>query len=133
MFTTRAALRGYPSGLSLLTALTWWSLLGCGGATDYRSKAPPVEGVVKWEKGPMVTELEGGSVEFEKEGAVAAKAALTGDGTFRLDKALSPGKYRVRLVPPAVSVRKGGELDPRFQSFDTSGLTFTATSQPDQV
>jgi hypothetical protein len=118
--------------VSFLTALTWCGILGCG-ATDYKAKAPPVEGVVKWEKGPMVTELEGGSVEFEKDGAVAAKAALTGDGTFRLDKALSPGTYRVRLVPPAIAARQGAELDKRYQSFDTSTLTFDAIAEPKQV
>src|SRR5262245_26255976 len=132
MFTMRALVRGHRPGLSLLTALTCCSILGCGGP-DYRAKAPPVEGVVTWEKGPMVTELEGGSVEFEKDGTVAASAALTGDGTFRLDKALPPGTYRVRVVPPASPPRKGAELHPRFQSFDTSGLTFAATSQPNQI
>src|SRR5262245_41590183 len=65
MFTTRAAFRRYRLGSGLLTALTWCGILGCG-APEYRSKPFPVEGVVKWEKGPMVTELEGGSVEFEK-------------------------------------------------------------------
>ena len=131
MFTTRS-LRGCRPVLSLLMALTWCGLLGCGGG-ETRAKALPLEGVVKWEKGPMITELEGGSVEFEKDGTVAATAALTGDGTFKLMNALPPGTYRVRVVPPAIPVRKGAEIDPRFQSFDTSGLKFTATPEPGQV
>ncbi len=132
MFTPCAAGQRYRLAWSLLATLTGCSLLGCG-ASDYKAKALPVEGVVKWEKGPMATELEGGSVEFEKEGAVAAKAGLTGDGSFMLDKPLAPGTYRVRVVPPAVPARKGAEVDPRFQSFDTSGLKFTATTEPSQV
>lgn len=132
MFTTPGALRGYKRGLRLLIAVTWCGILGCG-ARAYKYAAPPVEGVIKWEKGPMATELEGGVVEFEKDGIVAAKAGLTGDGTFRLDRALPPGKYRVRVVPPANPPRKGAEVDPRFQSFDTSGLEFTATSEAKHV
>jgi hypothetical protein len=132
IFRTRTAWRGYRLGWSLLTGLTWWSLLGCG-APEYKSKALPLEGFVQWEKGPTVTELEGGSLEFEKDGAVAATAALTGDGSFRLATALSPGKYRVRVVPPANPLRKGPELDPSVQRFETSGLEFTATSEPGQV
>jgi hypothetical protein len=118
--------------LGLLAAFTLYSLLGCEGPA-HKAKALPVEGVIKWEKGPMVTELEGGSLEFEKDGAVAATAAITGDGTFTLGKALSPGAYRVRVVPPANPTRKGAEVDPRFQSFDTSGLTFTPTAEANQV
>jgi hypothetical protein len=117
----------------VLAALACCCVLGCGGS-EYKAKALPVEGVFKWDKGPMITELEGGSVEFEKDGAVAATAALTGDGTFKLMNPLRPGTYRVRVVPSAVPVRKGAaDLDPRFQSFETSGLTFTAESQPGQV
>jgi len=106
--------------------------LGCG-ASEYKGKALPVEGTVKWEKGPVITELEGGSVEFEKDGTVAATAALTGDGSFKLMNPLPPGTYRVRVLPPAVAVRKAADLDPRFQSFDTSGLKYTATSEPGLV
>ncbi|SRR6266849_4406958 len=123
--------RGYRLGLALLTGLTWFGLMGCG-ASEHKSTAPPLEGFVQWERGPTVTELEGGSVEFEKDGSVAATAALTGDGSFRLGTALPPGKYRVRVVPPAKPLRKA-ELDPRFQSFDKSGLEFNATSEPGQV
>ena len=132
MFTTHAAGRGYRLGLNLLTGLLCCSFLGCGGS-EYKSKVPPLEGFVQWEKGPTATELEGGSVEFEQDGTVAATAALTGDGSFRLVTGLAPGKYRVRVLPPATPLRKGAELDPSFQRFETSGLTFTATSEPGQI
>jgi hypothetical protein len=93
----------------------------------------PVEGFVKWDKGMMATELEGGSVEFGKDGAVAATAALTGDGSFKLLKPLPAGAYRVRILPPSTPARKGAEMDPRFQKFETSGLTFAATGEPKPV
>src|SRR5262249_27670438 len=98
MFTPRAAWRLSTLNLSLAATIGWWGAVGCG-AREYKSVPLPVEGYVQWEKGPMVTELEGGSVEFEQDGAVAATAALTGDGSFRLMKGLPPGKYRVRVVP----------------------------------
>lgn len=121
-----------PAKRSLLLALGACLALGCGGS-EYKAKALPVEGVVKWEKGPMITELEGATVEFEKDGSVAATAAITGDGTFKLMSPLSPGSYRVRIVPPAVVARKGAEMDSRFQSFDSSGLKYNATSEPGLV
>jgi hypothetical protein len=132
MFTPRTAGRGSRLGSSVLAALTWCSLLGCG-APGSRSQGFPIEGFVQWEKGPTVTELEGGSLEFEKDGTVVATAAITGDGSFRVVKALSPGKYRVRVVPPATPARTGAAVDPRLQRFETSGLEFTATAEATQV
>jgi hypothetical protein len=85
-----------------------------------------------WQDGTEPRELEGGSVEFEADGTAAAKAALTADGTFRLDKALPPGTYRVRVLPPPGS-RQPSVLDPRFESFDTSELVFTGSSEPQRV
>src|SRR5262245_47153904 len=124
MYTTAATLRGRDLGLGLLAALAWCGLTGCGTPT-YEYQPPPVGGVVVWQDGAEPREMEGGSVEFEANGAVAAKASLTADGTFRLSSALPPGKYRVRVVPPPGS-SKAAELDPRFQSFNTSGLVFTS-------
>ena len=112
--------------------LLWLILAGCGSASHMAAPLP-VEGFVKWDRGAMATELEGGSVEFEKDGAVAATAALTGDGSFKLLKPLPAGTYRIRVLPPATPARKGADLDPRFRNFDTSGLTFTATSPPSPV
>jgi hypothetical protein len=81
----------------------------------------------------MATELEGGSIEFEKDGAVAATAALTGDGSFKLLKPLPAGTYRVRIQPPATPARKAVDVDPRYQKFETSGLTFTAGGEAKPV
>jgi hypothetical protein len=107
-------------------------LAGCGSASHMAAPLP-VEGFVKWEKGAMATELEGGSIEFEKDGAVAATAALTGDGSFKLLKPLPPGTYRVRILPPATPARKAAEVAPQYQKFETSGLTFSAGGEPKPV
>jgi len=107
-------------------------LAGCGSASHMAAPLP-VEGFVKWEKGTMATELEGGSIEFEKDGAVAATAALTGDGSFKLLKPLPAGTYRVRIQPPATPARKAVDVDPRYQKFETSGLTFTAGGEAKPV
>jgi hypothetical protein len=115
--------------LGLLTALAWCGALGCGGPAKYQP--PPVGGVVVWQDGAEPRELEGGAVEFEGNGTTA-RAVLTADGTFRLEGSLPPGTYRVRVTPPAAPRRPPG-LDPAFESFDQSGLTFTRTSEPQQV
>jgi hypothetical protein len=112
--------------------LLWLFLAGCGAASHMAAPLP-VEGFVKWEKGMMATELEGGTVEFEKDGAVAATAALTGDGSFKLLKPLPAGTYRVRIQPPATPARKGAEIAPQYQKFETSGLTFSAGGEPKPV
>ena len=112
----------------LICPLLWLMLAGCGSASHMAAPLP-VEGFVKWEKGAMATELEGGSIEFEKDGAVAATAALTGDGSFKLLKPLPAGTYRVRIQPPATPARKGMDMDPKHQKFETSALTFTASGQ----
>jgi hypothetical protein len=129
MFTARAASHGYQLGRSLLAALACCALSGCGAGTP-QYQPPPVGGLVLWEDGTEPRDLEGSTVEFESNGTVAAKASLTADGTFRLEQALPEGKYRVRLTPAAV---KTSLLDPRYQSFETSGLTFTAGSGPQQA
>jgi hypothetical protein len=112
--------------------LLWLTFVGCGSASHMAAPLP-VEGLVKWEKGGMATDLEGGSIEFEKDGAVAATAALTGDGSFKLLKSLPAGTYRVRIQPPATPARKGAEIDTKYRSFDTSGLTFSAGGESKPV
>ena len=115
-----------PRRLALFALALWLgAAVGCGGSSE--PKSFPVEGWVVWQDGRDASELEGGSIEFEANGTVAAKATLQSDGTFTLDQPLPPGKYRVRLVQPA-GVRTG--LDPKFEKFETSGLTLDATSAP---
>lgn len=61
---------------------------------------------------------------------VMARGAIGPDGRFvlasqRPEDGAFAGEYRVRVLPPVVidgPAPKG--LDPRFQSFDTSGLSF---------
>lgn len=131
MFTARTASRGRQFGLSLLAALACGGLPGCGAGTP-PYQPPPVGGLILWEDGTEPRDLEGSLVEFEANGTVAAKASLTADGTFRLEEALPAGKYRVRVTLPPASA-KTSPLDPRYQSFDTSRLTFTAGSGPQQA
>jgi len=101
---------------------------GCGGPPEYRP--PPLGGVVLWQDGSEPRELEGGTIEFEANGKVAASAGVRPDGTFLLEAALPPGPYRVRVTAPAERPRA---LDPRYERFESSGLTHTATADPQQV
>jgi hypothetical protein len=119
-----------PSGGWCPLLLACCVLVGCRGeATPYQ---PPLEGVFAWEDGTEPRELEGSTVEFESNGAVAASTGLVGDGTFMLAKPLPPGEYRVRVQPLA-----SGQsiLHPRFREFEKSGLKYTAPagSEPQRV
>jgi hypothetical protein len=130
MLITPAISRRCLVSLSLLTGLASCSVLGCGRTPSYQPAA--VGGVVVWEDGSEPRELEGGAVEFEADGTVAATAELIADGTFRVENPLPPGTYRVRVRPP-LGADKSNVLDPRFEKFETSGLTFAGTSEPQQV
>ncbi len=90
-----------------------------------------VTGVVAYDDG---TPYAGGGVvamEAEIDGKrIMARGAIGPDGRFTLasqrpDDGASAGTYRVRVLPQVVidgPATKG--LDARFQSFDTSGLSF---------
>ena len=107
------------------------STAGCGGgqATAYQ---PPLEGAVAWSDGTPTSQLEGATVEFEANGKVAAQAMIRPDGTFMLDKAIPSGHYRVRVLPPPAEYKLPAVLDPRFEDFEKSGLTFTAADSGPQ-
>jgi hypothetical protein len=104
--------------------------VGCGGsATPY---LPPLDGTLTWEDGTSPLELEGGTIEFESQGKTVAQTGLRPDGTFILATALPAGEYRVRVLPPPANFGKPAVLDPRFESFEKSKLTFTATADGQQ-
>ncbi len=106
-------------------------IAGCGGERLY-----PVEGTVTLEDGkPMPS----GMVSFEMQVGdrfVMARGEIAEDGTYQLssknpnDGAL-PGKYRVLVAPPvpfSAAPPPGTppriDIDPSYQAYDTSGLTF---------
>jgi hypothetical protein len=84
-----------------------------------------------------IQRLGGGIVAMEAEidgKRVMARGAIGSDGRFTLasqrpDDGAFAGTYRVRVLPQVVidgPATRG--LDPRFQSFDTSGLSFEVGS-----
>lgn len=115
--------------LLFLTALVS-AMSGCGGsATPY---VPPLDGVITWDDGTSPLELEGGTIEFESGGKTVAQTGLRPDGTYILAEALPPGDYRIRVLPPPASYGKPAVLDPKYQTFEKSGLTYTATAGASQ-
>jgi hypothetical protein len=110
----------------LLTAVTLWTVLGCGG----QNPPPPVTGVLLWQDNSEVRDLEGGTVEFELNGSLAETAPLEADGTFKMDHVLPAGEYKVRVIPKPANPT---QMDPRLQTFETSPLTVTGTSAPQHI
>ena len=98
-------------------------LAGCGGQA--KPYVPPLEGGFTWEDGSAAQDLEGGTVEFESGGQTVS-TGIRPDGTFMLAEALPAGTHRARIVPPPPELKKP-PVDPRYQSFDKSGLSFTAS------
>ena len=122
--------------VAVAAAVFLFSCLGCGGGTTF-----PAGGRVTFPNG---SPLAGGAVEFrslEHEPPVGARGVIREDGTFQLttyrpgDGAVE-GEHQALVVPkrPAGDqwdeVRISGQapiIDSKYQSFDTSGLTFTVT------
>jgi hypothetical protein len=118
------------AGLALLLIVA----AGCGGPTTY-----PVRGKVVFKDG---TPLTGGLVVFrpvDEKLQVSARGDIQPDGSFILgtykegDGAV-PGKYQAAITPPPR--RKIREkpverpiINPRFESYDTSGLEFEVKRQ----
>lgn len=109
---------------------------GCGGEKIY-----PVDGKIVDEQGAPVTELRGGTVEFEaQESKLSATGSIDNEGRFVMtthkkgDGALL-GKHRVIIMQPA------GDIDrplPRiiarkYESFDSSGLAATVEAKKNQL
>ena len=133
-----------------LLALSSCFLVGCG---DEQSTFP-AGGTIKFADG---SPLVGGLVEFqlaENITAPTAKATTGPDGDFQLgtfekrDGAL-PGRHKVMIVAPALisedwekklkekggRLPKGGkrhEMDLRYRSYATSGLSYTVTENAEE-
>jgi len=113
---------------SMVVAMTGLLLAGGAGCGSPKYE---VTGIVVYDDG---TPYSGGGVvamETDIDGRrVMARGAIGPDGRFLLssqrpEDGAFAGTYRVRVLPPVVidgPAPKG--LDPRFQSFETSGLSF---------
>jgi hypothetical protein len=126
----------YPSaqhrGLVLVLAVVaWMGLCGCSS----QPRLYPVKGKVTYKDSgkPM---LPGGTVMFELVGNPSRRASgdLEQDGSFSLGTTEGPGTvagdYRILIIPP--NPESGGRpLHPKYQKYDTSGLTFTVKPQQD--
>lgn len=125
-----------PIFLLMFTALAL--SLGCG-----ESPTVPIQGQVVWEDGTPAGDLEGYAVEAEiKGGKHVARGPIGPEGrfvlsTFNEHDGAEPGEYMVLVAPiprgehePPVPVA----LPERFQSFETSGLSFTVRrGKPNEV
>ena len=127
-------------------------LLGCGSDPG----AIPAGGSVKFADG---TPLAGGQIQFQlaSDGAApTARGTIGADGTFQLttfeeDDGALPGKHRVMITPlyepidedwedklletgkqPQPKKADGPQMDPRYQTYKTSKLTYTVTEDASQ-
>ena len=122
-------------------------LIGCGA----EQATFPAGGTVKFADG---TPLAGGLVEFQLADNImtpTAKGTIGPDGAFQLgtfeeDDGALPGRHMIMIMapPPALSddwekklTERGGrpatdaakrpEMDPRYRSYATSGLSYSVT------
>jgi hypothetical protein len=124
-----------PRALSLGGALGVLSLvgvLGCGTGKQYEGKVFPVEGSLRYKDGTSANDLGGGTLELESSGKEVIKSTISGDGTFTREERIPPGKYRARIIPPPPQPDAEYDLDAKFKSFDTSGLTVTIGEESPQ-
>jgi len=127
----------FLAGAALLTVCG----LGATGCQGYKfNPPPPVNGSVVWEDGGEAHELGGATLEFQANGSVVAKTQLQSDGTFALDTALPSGTCKVRIVPdpakappPTKGTTHTMVLDPKYEKFETSGLTASQTSEAQNI
>lgn len=119
---------------------------GCGPKLP---RTYPVKGKVLVEGGD-VKKLAGALVEFESvaDKSIRAYGSVNPDGTFEMStqtagaglSGVVEGQHRVRITMVVerneeeeeddegrpIRRRRAGPIPPRYQSFDTSGLTYTA-------
>jgi hypothetical protein len=119
--------------VALALALLFVAPTGCG------PRVYPVEGVIQYDDGSPATGLAKGTVSLE---SVADKSNASGeikaDGTFKVTDAqgrggISPGAYRVVVLPPEGTDRRNPPVDPMYGRYETSGLEVTVKSEPTKV
>jgi hypothetical protein len=117
-FRCRAARITIAAALMALTT-------GCGGKPIY-----PVKGQIVDATGTPVTELEGGSVDFEStEGNVSSSGPIDSEARFvltteRPGDGAHVGKNRVSILRPYFNpeMPKPRVILPKYDSLDTSGV-----------
>jgi len=128
----------------VLSGLLVSAIVGCGGHEVY-----PVQGMVVYADGSPATDLENYVVTFESvdrqatsdQPGVSASGTVKADGTFTVstyeaNDGAVPGKHRVALSPEVqASDEAVGEeiIDPKFYTFETSGLEVTITPGTNEV
>jgi hypothetical protein len=118
------------------------ALVGTAGCGAPKSKALTVTGKIVYKgTGESATRLSGGYVCLQSVTDPNNKPVgqIEDDGTFFLGTVVEgqnlggvqPGEYRVRVVPPAsgeTGKLAAGVIDPRFMSFDKSGIKVTVAA-----
>lgn len=126
--------------LSSLT-IALCAFTGCG------SGIYPVEGKVVWADGSPATELAGSQVVFEQPVAnTTARGTINADASFHLttntpDDGVVAGEHKVLVLevgrqslsgPDGTNIAPGA-LNPKFYTFETSGLTATVKPGTNEV
>lgn len=120
----------FCSGLLLLL------VAGCGERQVY-----PVRGQIVDRQGNPVTGLKDGSVQFENlENKSSAHGVIDDKGEFRLSTntpgdGARPGKHRVAILPVdrGSDIKAPKVIDPKYESFETSGLTETVEKKDNVI
>lgn len=116
--------------IAILLVVIAIACCGCSG------RMQPVQGVITYSDGAPAKELAGGTIEFDSlEESLSARGAIEADGSFQLttlqeNDGVPVGKYRVLIAMPGPT---GDEkvrilLDPKYSSYDTSGLSVDIVS-----
>lgn len=124
--------------VSLSMALGLALLVGCGRSTY------PVRGrIVGQGEDAPVKGLKDYLVSLQSvDQPVGATGVVQEDGTFqvgsqRTDDGAAPGRYKVVIVPPAGlggdAPRPKSILDPKYETFETSGLEIEVKPQTNDV
>ena len=109
------------------------------GPTGCGPRVYPVEGVVQYDDGSPAAALAKGTVSLE---SVADKSNASGeirpDGTFRVTDpggrgGVSPGAYRVVVLPPEGADRRNPPVDPVYGRYETSGIEIKVKDEPTRV